>query len=63
MHDGLQDGGEGSDSDAGGDEDRMLSAKNVARWSSERTVDVDLGQQEANGYWRGRTASIEGSRL
>ena len=49
MHDGLQDGGEGGDADAGGDEDGMLSAKNVARRSTERTIDVDLRQQEVNG--------------
>ena len=49
MHDGLQDGGEGGDADAGGDEDGMFSAKNVARRSTERTIDVDLRQQEVNG--------------
>ena len=49
VHDGLQDGGEGGDADAGGDEDGMLSAKNVARRSTERTIDVDLRQQEVNG--------------
>ena len=42
MHDGLEDGGEWRDPDARGDEYGMFSAKNVARWSSEGTIDVDL---------------------
>ncbi len=41
-HERLQDGGEGGDTDAGGDEDGVLGLEDVARGSAERSVQVDL---------------------
>lgn len=42
MHNRLQYGGERRDADAGGNEHRMLGAKDVTGRRSVRTVDVDL---------------------
>ena len=42
VHDGLEDGGEGGDPDAGADEDCVLGPENLARGGSEGPVDVDL---------------------
>ena len=42
VHEGLQDGGERRDTDARSDEHGVLGAEDVARWSPERTVDVNL---------------------
>lgn len=42
MHDGLQNGGEGSNSDARANEHSMLGPEDVARRSSIRTIDEDL---------------------
>ncbi len=47
VHDGLEDGGEGRDADAGGDEHRVLRAEDVGRGRAERTVDVYLPQEVA----------------
>ena len=42
MHDGLQDGGEGGDPDAGSDEDGMLGVEDLTGGGSEGTVDEDV---------------------
>ena len=42
MHDGLQDGGERSDSDAGADENRMLGPEDLACGGSEGSINVHL---------------------
>ena len=42
AHDGLQNWGEGSDSDAGGDEDRVLRPEDVAGGSAVRSVNENL---------------------
>lgn len=42
VHDGLEDGGEGRDPDAGADEDGVLGPEDVAGRGAVRAVDVDL---------------------
>ena len=42
VHDGLQDGGERSDSDAGADENRMLGPEDLACGGSEGSINVHL---------------------
>ena len=42
MHDGLQDGGEGSDPDAGADEECVLGVEDLTRRRAKRAVNVDV---------------------
>ena len=41
-HDGLEDGGEGRDPDAGADQHRVLGVEDLTGWSSERSINEDL---------------------
>lgn len=45
VHDGLQDGSEGSDSDSGGDQHRVFGVENVTGWCSVWSVNDHLNQQ------------------
>lgn len=49
VPDALEDGGEGSDADAGTDEDGRLVFENVFRGAAEGAVDVDAGEDTAEG--------------
>ena len=42
VHDGLQDGGERGDADAGADEDGVGGAEDVGGGSSKRTININL---------------------
>ena len=42
MHDGLEDGGEGRDPDAGADEDGVLGVEDLGGGRPEGSVDVDV---------------------
>lgn len=49
-HDGLKNGGEGCDSDAGRNQHGVLGLEDVARRSTVRTVDDDLQKYHFHSY-------------